>query len=91
MRADTWRAFEEAYNAGRCRAIGVSNFDIGFLEELMETATIPPHVNQVEFHPYCQPAGLLDFCRRKNIFIQGYGPLAKGERKVGFHYVLTRY
>jgi len=78
MRADTWRAFEEAYAAGRCRAIGVSNFDIPFLEELLESSTVSPQVNQVEFHPYCQPAELIDFCRQKKIFVQGYGPLAKG-------------
>ena len=77
-RVDTWRAFEDAYRAGRCRAIGVSNFDRDHLEELLGSAAVPPHVNQIEVHPYCCPDELITFCRDKGIFVQGYGPLAKG-------------
>ena len=52
LRAETWRAMERALEAGKCRAIGVSNFTVAHLRELKKTAKVMPMVNQVEFHPY---------------------------------------
>ncbi|XP_035276395.1 uncharacterized oxidoreductase ZK1290.5 isoform X1 [Anguilla anguilla] len=79
VRAETWRALEELYDDGVCRAIGVSNFLIPHLEELKEDCGIIPHVNQVEFHPFQQPWGLVQYCQDQGIVFQGYCPLAKGE------------
>lgn len=53
-----------------CRAIGVSNYDIADLEKLMDTASITPHVNQVEFHPFQNPVELRKFCKDNNIQIE---------------------
>lgn len=55
---------------GLCRAIGVSNYDIADLEKLMDTASITPHVNQVEFHPFQNPIELRKFCKENNIQIE---------------------
>ncbi|XP_069088285.1 uncharacterized oxidoreductase ZK1290.5-like isoform X2 [Pleurodeles waltl] len=78
-RAETWRALEELYDNGICRAIGVSNFQIPHLEQLKEDCDIIPHVNQAEYHPFQRPQELLDYCRKNNIVFEGYCPLAKGE------------
>ncbi|XP_078500752.1 putative oxidoreductase ZK1290.5 isoform X2 [Lissotriton helveticus] len=78
-RAETWRAMEELYDKGICRAIGVSNFLITHLEQLKEDCDIIPHVNQAEYHPFQRPQELVDYCRTNNIVFEGYCPLAKGE------------
>uniref|UniRef100_A0A673B5L6 Zgc:110366 n=2 Tax=Sphaeramia orbicularis TaxID=375764 RepID=A0A673B5L6_9TELE len=79
MRAETWRALEELYKEGVCRAIGVSNFLIHHLEQLKEDCSVVPHVNQVEYHPFQQPTDLIEYCRKEGIVFEGYSPLAKGE------------
>ncbi|XP_026229652.1 aldo/keto reductase [Anabas testudineus] len=79
MRAETWRALEELYKEGVCRAIGVSNFMVHHLEQLLEDCSVVPHVNQVEYHPFQQPKQLIDYCRQKGIVFEGYSPLAKGQ------------
>ncbi|XP_076150710.1 putative oxidoreductase ZK1290.5 isoform X1 [Alosa pseudoharengus] len=79
MRAETWRALEELYDEGLCRAIGVSNFLIPHLEELKEDCSIVPHVNQVEYHPFQQPEEIVQYCQQQGIVFEGYCPLAKGQ------------
>lgn len=74
-----WKALEEAYKAGKLKAIGVSNFQIGDLESLMETAEIKPMVNQVLCHISNTPLELIDFCQKNNIAIEAYSPIAHGE------------
>lgn len=75
---ETWRALEELYTAGKIKAIGVSNFIPRHLEELMETATITPMVNQIEFHPGLNQNEILEFCKKHNILVEGWSPLANG-------------
>lgn len=76
LRAETWRAMEDAYRSGRCRSIGVSNMSIKQLQKLKETAKIwPPAVNQVEVHPLHPQDELLEYCRREGIVIQAYASL----------------
>ncbi|KAG7229297.1 hypothetical protein INR49_012955 [Caranx melampygus] len=79
MRAETWRALEELYKEGVCRAIGVSNFMIHHLEQLKEDCSVIPHVNQVEYHPFQQPKHLMEYCHQEGIMFEGYSPLAKGQ------------
>ncbi|XP_041804388.1 glyoxal reductase [Chelmon rostratus] len=79
MRADTWRALEELYKEGVCRAIGVSNFLVRHLEQLKEDCSVVPHVNQVEYHPFQQPRQLIKYCCQEGIVFEGYSPLAKGQ------------
>ena len=84
LRAETWRAMEEALAAGKCRAIGVSNFTVAHLRELKKTARVMPMVNQVEFHPYHVQRELLGFCREEGIVLQAYASLGgqdAGKRK----------
>ena len=76
--AATWKAMEEAYRAGKVRAIGVSNFMIHHLEALLETADIKPHVNQVLLAPGCTQDELVAFCRQHEILLEAYSPLGTG-------------
>ncbi len=76
---EAWRALEDAYKAGKLRAIGVSNFLQGDLESLMETAEIQPMVNQVLCHISNSPLDLIDDCTAKGIVMEAYSPVAHGE------------
>ncbi|CAH1778681.1 unnamed protein product [Owenia fusiformis] len=76
---DTWRAMEEIYNKGLARAIGVSNFSVEHLENIIENANIKPMVNQIELHPYNNPKELVDFCRKAQIQLEAYCPLARAQ------------
>jgi diketogulonate reductase-like aldo/keto reductase len=79
-RRQSWRAMEAMRAKGKARSIGVSNFTIGHLRDLLaETRTVPA-VNQVEFHPYLFQRDLLDFCAGKGIVIVAYSPLTQGKR-----------
>jgi len=79
-RRQSWRALDVLRAQGKARSIGVSNFTIKHLKELLaETATVPA-INQVEFHPYLYQRDLLDFCAAKGIIIEAYSPLTHGER-----------
>ena len=78
INAGTWRGFEEAYKAGKIRAIGVSNFQKKHIEALLETAEIPPMVNQLEFHPgYHQPDNAA-YCQEKGMLVEAWSPLGCG-------------
>lgn len=76
--AGAWKAMEEAYKAGKVRAIGVSNFMIHHLEALFETAEIKPHVNQVLLAPGCPQNDLVAFCEQHGILLEAYSPLGTG-------------
>ncbi|ULT57684.1 aldo/keto reductase [Neobacillus drentensis] len=76
---DTWRAFEKLYKDGRVRAIGVSNFQIHHLEELISSAEIKPMVNQVEYHPHLTQKELHAFCRKEGIQLEAWSPLKQGQ------------
>ncbi|MCZ7582868.1 MAG: aldo/keto reductase [Deltaproteobacteria bacterium] len=78
LRHESWRALERILSEGRCRAVGVSNYTVRHLEELMGRAEVIPAVNQVEFHPFLYQRELLGFCHGKNIRITAYSPLARG-------------
>jgi diketogulonate reductase-like aldo/keto reductase len=66
---------EHLYESGKAKAIGVSNFTIKHLEHLLSVAKIPPHLNQVEVHPFLPNTELIDYCKKKNIQIVAYSPL----------------
>jgi methylglyoxal/glyoxal reductase len=73
-----WRALEELYRTGRVKAIGVSNFLLHHMEELMKIVEVPPAANQIEYHPYLQQPDLRDYCQRNNIAITAWAPIMKG-------------
>lgn len=74
-----WKALEDALSAGKVRAIGVSNFLQEDIENLLETASIKPMVNQVLCHISNTPLSLIDYCQSKGIAVETYSPVAHGE------------
>jgi diketogulonate reductase-like aldo/keto reductase len=77
--AGAWKAFEELYNAGRIRAIGISNFRPHHIKELMKTASIAPMVNQIRLCPGDTQDEVVDYCRSENILLEAYSPLGVGK------------
>ena len=75
---DTWRALTELYHAGKVRAIGVSNFHINHLRELLDNSDVVPSVNQIELHPLLNQEKLRAFCQLNNITVEAWSPLMKG-------------
>lgn len=74
-----WRALEDAYKEGKLKAIGVSNFQIGDIESLVETAEIKPMVNQILLHISNTPLELVEYCQKNGITVEAYSPIAHGE------------
>ena len=76
LRAETWRAMEDAYRQGKTRSIAVSNFTELHLETLKQSATLwPPAINQIESHPYYPQNDLIEYCQKEGIVIQAYAAL----------------
>jgi len=80
LRLESWRALEHLLDEGKCRAVGVSNYMQWHLEELLNSSTVTPTINQVEFHPFLYQKELLDFCHSREVRIEAYSPLTKGRR-----------
>ncbi|MBU7591606.1 aldo/keto reductase [Metabacillus halosaccharovorans] len=76
---DAWRALETLYKQGKVKAIGVSNFHIHHLEDLMLSAEIKPMINQVEYHPRLTQKELQEFCQKHEIQLEAWSPLMQGE------------
>jgi diketogulonate reductase-like aldo/keto reductase len=76
---EAWRALETLYKEGRVRAIGVSNFQVHHLEDLMKDAEIKPMVNQVEYHPRLTQNEVHAFCREQGIQMEAWSPLMQGQ------------
>jgi diketogulonate reductase-like aldo/keto reductase len=76
---ETYKALEKLYKDGQVRAIGVSNFHIHHLEDLMADCEIKPMVNQVEYHPRLTQKELHAFCKRHGIQLEAWSPLMRGE------------
>ncbi len=76
---EAWRALETLYNEGRVKAIGVSNFQIHHLEDLLKDADVKPMVNQVERHPRLTQNELHAFCKTNDIQLEAWSPLMQGE------------
>jgi len=68
LRKESWSALEQLYDEGKCRAIGVSNYTVRHLNELLSYCRILPTVNQVEYHPKQQQKELLLLCKEKKIY-----------------------
>ncbi len=76
---ETWRAMEKIYQSGRAKAIGVSNFLVHHLEDLLGSCQVVPGVNQVEFHPLLVQPALLGFCQTHKIQVEAWSPLMRGQ------------
>ncbi len=82
LRDETWRAMEDLLAEGRVKAIGVSNYLVRHLQEILDRGKITPAVNQIELHPYNfgLRQDVVEFCRTHNIQIEAYTPLTRGQR-----------
>ena len=79
-RLDSWRALVELRARGKCKSIGVSNYTVAHLKELMDNSEVVPAVNQVEFSPFLYQRDLLEFCRTRGIQVEAYCPLTRGKK-----------
>ncbi|KAK9450637.1 NADP-dependent oxidoreductase domain-containing protein [Limtongia smithiae] len=78
LRKETWLAMEEAVRDGKIRSIGVSNYGIKHLKELMTYATIKPTVNQLEVHPFLTRKELVEYCQANDIVVEAFCPITRG-------------
>ena len=85
-----WRAMEEAYKAGKLRAIGVCNCYPQILADICETVEVTPAVNQVELHPFFQQENALALMREYGVHPEAWGPFAEGNHGIFTHPVLTK-
>jgi diketogulonate reductase-like aldo/keto reductase len=77
---DTWRAMVHLLQEGKVRAIGVSNYSIVHLNDILQNSEIIPAVNQVEFHPFLYQKDLLRFCENNRIQLEAYSPLTRAKK-----------
>ncbi len=76
---DTWRAMQELRASGKVRSIGVCNYLVHHLEDLLSFAEVVPAVNQVEHNPWVQRPELRDFCAERGITLQAWAPVIRGK------------
>ncbi len=76
---EAWKALEEAYEAGKLRAIGLSNFQVEDLDNILESCTVKPMVNQILAHISNTPKDLIEYTQSKGILVEAYSPVAHGE------------
>ena len=79
LSSECWKAMEKLYADDRVRAIGVSNFTITQMEDLLKTAEVVPMVNQVELHPQFPQKQLKAWCEKKGMLMESWGPLMQGQ------------
>lgn len=76
---EAWRALEEAYKAGKLRAIGLSNFQKEDIDNILEGGSTPPMVNQILAHVSNTPTEMIQYCNDKDILVEAYSPIGHGE------------
>lgn len=76
---EVWKALEDAYEAGKIKAIGVSNFLKDDLENILSDCRVKPMVNQILLHISNTNLELIDFCKENHILVEAYSPIAHGE------------
>lgn len=80
-RKEMYLALEKLLENGKTKSIGVSNWGIGHIEELKSFAKVyPPHVNQIELHPFSQQREVVDFCHKNGIIVEAYCPLVRNQK-----------
>ena len=76
---EAWRALEEAYKSGKLRAIGLSNFEKADIDNILESCSVKPMVNQILAHISNTPKALIQYTQEKDILVEAYSPVAHGE------------
>lgn len=74
---ETWRAMEELYQAGKVRAIGLSNFLPHHIDNIFEDCTVRPAVDQIEYHPGYSQEAAVQYCKERNILVQAWSPIGR--------------
>lgn len=74
---ETWRAMEELYQAGKIRAIGLSNFLPHHIDNILEDCTVRPAVDQIEYHPGYSQEAAVQYCKERNILVQAWSPIGR--------------
>ncbi|KAL0952453.1 hypothetical protein HGRIS_006721 [Hohenbuehelia grisea] len=82
---ETWAEMEKLLGTGKVRAIGVSNFSVKTLEQLLKTSKVVPAVNQVELHPYLAQNDLIAYCKSKGIAVTAYAATGNGISSLSIH------
>jgi diketogulonate reductase-like aldo/keto reductase len=80
QRNASWKVMQTMQAAGKARSIGVSNFTIRHLEDLLGKSQTTPAINQIELHPFLYQSELMEYCTTKRILVQAYSPLTHGQR-----------
>lgn len=76
---EAWKALEEAYAAGKLKAIGLSNFEIADVDNILKSCAVKPMANQVLAHISNTPAALIQHCQQNGILVEAYSPIGHGE------------
>ncbi|MEJ2635214.1 MAG: aldo/keto reductase [Calditrichia bacterium] len=76
---EAWRALEEAYKAGKLRAIGISNFEKADIDNILESCAVKPMANQILAHISNTPEALIQYCQDKGMLVEAYSPIGHGE------------
>ncbi|KAM0544710.1 hypothetical protein ACHAPJ_011697 [Fusarium lateritium] len=80
-RKEMWQALERLYEEGKAKSIGVSNFGIKHIDELKGFAKVwPPHVEQIELHPWLQQREAVEYCEKNKIIVEAYAPLVRNQK-----------
>lgn len=77
---ETYKAMEELIKEGKVKNLGVSNFNISQIQDILSNCEIKPINNQVEVNPYIQNDKLIDFCQKNSIIVSAYGPIGAGQK-----------
>ncbi|WP_432708941.1 aldo/keto reductase [Pedobacter sp.] len=75
---EAWKALEEAYQAGKLHAIGVSNFEMADIENILDACSVKPMVNQILAHISNTPTELIQYCKNKGLLVEAYSPIGHG-------------
>lgn len=75
---EVWKAMEEIYESGKTRSIGISNFNVKDIDAILDNCRIKPMVNQIKLHIGHRQEEITEHCRKNNILVEGYSPLATG-------------
>lgn len=78
---ETYKALESFVNSGKIKSIGVSNFNIKQLQDVLDNCEIKPVNNQIEVNPYLQNDELIEFCQKNNVVVSAYGPIGAGQKE----------
>ena len=77
-RKASWKALEKIYEEGRAKSIGVANYTLPFLNELLANCNVIPSVNQIEFTPWLLDNETFSYCKYKGVQLQSYSPITRG-------------